>query len=202
MKRHPDRGGSHQAMVELVLAFEILSDSATRRRYDDARRDVFNQGARTAIDEDILKAKQKAQQYPRTWEEFEVWIKGDFANAQYGKSGLFPTISNSTSGCLFMIGAAVIGFIIVSKTGVKGNGLRTIMICVMFAAVGLHQLIGKSIGKSRSSNTATNVGSQGVPKPKVSINCQSCGQQLRVEISRNPVRLRCPKCKFEFDSLM
>lgn len=121
MECHPDRGGSHDRMVVVNAAWEILSDPELRLRYDAARTQATNPSAQAAATADATTARQRAEQYPRRWADFVAWLNGvagDFSDAQYGSTPLFgdvhfPTVGNSVSGCLFIVvGAALAGFFI------------------------------------------------------------------------------------------
>jgi len=72
LESHPDRGGSHQAMLEINEAFEVLRNSAMRRNYDEARRNAFNQAAQDQANADASQARQRAEEYPRNWNEFDA----------------------------------------------------------------------------------------------------------------------------------
>jgi curved DNA-binding protein CbpA len=74
MKCHPDRGGSHEQMLLINEAWKILSDPEQRQRYDAARLNTTNLHIQAAAAEDAQKAHQQAEQYPRRWAEFEVWL--------------------------------------------------------------------------------------------------------------------------------
>lgn len=122
MECHPDRGGSHEAMVRLNEAWGVLSDPDARARYDAARAAGSGLLARASADADAREARQRAATYPRRWEDFERWLDGlarDFAAAQYGSStpspigGLrFPTADGSVSGWVFIVAGALLGALV------------------------------------------------------------------------------------------
>src|SRR5262245_54078934 len=85
---HPDRGGTHEQMVLINEAWVVLSNPETRRRYDEVRSGSGNQAEREAVVRDRRSAQQQAQDYPRRWADFEVWlnkIAADFTKAKYGR---------------------------------------------------------------------------------------------------------------------
>lgn len=169
MECHPDRGGSHDRMVVVNAAWEILSDPELRLRYDAARTQATNPSAQAAATADATTARQRAEQYPRRWADFVAWLNGvagDFSDAQYGSTPLFgdvhfPTVGNSVSGCLFIVvGAALAGFFISTaladfceRNKIKGPiGLVLILGPVIggaWAGIALHQWLGSEIKKAQ-----------------------------------------------------
>lgn len=120
MDCHPDRGGSHEQMVLLNEAWEILSDPERRQRYDAVRRDTASLSVQTAAAADAQQARQQAEQYPRRWADFEAWLDGvaqDFHRAEFKRVGgwhilsSFPTAGKSVTGWLFILIGAVLGFV-------------------------------------------------------------------------------------------
>src|SRR5882757_8602642 len=109
---HPDRGGSHEAMLSINAAGAILTNPERRRRYDQARSEPANHGAQKEAARDAESARQAAGQYPQDRNEFETWLDAlakDFTDAKYGDSGRFLTVENSNSGCLFVLVGAITG---------------------------------------------------------------------------------------------
>jgi hypothetical protein len=208
MKLHPDRGGSHREMVEVILAFEILANPEKRRHYDEARRELFNQNAQSVIQADISKARQKAEEYPREWSAFDAWMHKDFTNAQYGEAwSYFQTINNSTSGAVFwIVGAILGGFIaigIMASNGMDAHsgGVRLVLLgssLGVAASLWIHKQIGNSMRKpdvpTASPNPQTNTAAAHI----MFAQCRQCGQQLRVTWFGEPLKVRCPNCRFEF----
>ena len=123
LKCHPDRGGSHEKMLEINEAFECLSNASTRSQYDYARLHQQNQDAQIKANTATARAREQAGNYPRDWASFETWldqITNDFHRAEYGQIGglkdwslPFPTAGKSITGWVFIIGGAIIGFAIV-----------------------------------------------------------------------------------------
>jgi hypothetical protein len=126
---HPDRGGSHEQMVAVLEAWEVLSDPEKRRRYDEARTLANDRVAQEAAAADTRQARQRAEQYPRRWAEMEAWLNGltaDFTRAEYGSTtvggaGSFPTIpiptaGGSATGWAFIVIGAVLGGWLLSTT--------------------------------------------------------------------------------------
>ncbi len=116
---HPDHGGTHEAMVTLNEAWSILSDPATRERYDATRKSPNNRDIYESSATDQKEAKERSANYKKNWNEFSQWldeIGKDFADAKY--SGdinefpfSFPTSQNSDSAILFIIIGFLIGLI-------------------------------------------------------------------------------------------
>lgn len=206
MECHPDRGGSHQAMLDVIEAFKILANPETRRHYEDARNESFDQNAKVVIQADIFRARQTAEEYPRSWSAFDAWMYEDFTNAEYGESwSYFQTVKNSTSGVLFWIVGAIIGgfiaFIVMAESGMNpGWGVKIILLGASLgvgAALCIHQKIADSMRKPATPNS---------PRPASSMEqitvtqCRMCKQQMRIKSFGETLRIRCPnsKCRFEF----
>jgi curved DNA-binding protein CbpA len=69
MRHHPDRGGSHETMVLVQEAWEVLSDDGRRARYDASRTAASTVASRKAAAEDTRDARRRAERYPRGWAE-------------------------------------------------------------------------------------------------------------------------------------
>jgi curved DNA-binding protein CbpA len=70
---HPDRGGSHEAMVRLVEAWRILSDPGSRARYDQLFKFRHDGWRSRKFNDDVQEARKRAQGGSRrSWEEFEA----------------------------------------------------------------------------------------------------------------------------------
>jgi curved DNA-binding protein CbpA len=79
---HPDRGGTHEEMVRVGLAWEVLSNPESRRQYDEARADPGNRAAQEAAAAPSRQARAKADQYPRRWPDFEAWLNTFARNSE------------------------------------------------------------------------------------------------------------------------
>lgn len=200
---HPDRGGSHAEMVKVNLAYEILSDSETRQRFDASREAASTERARHAAEADVKEATSKAENYPQKWADFEKWMKSfsrDFANAKYGTascSEMIPTVSGSVSGVLFIVVGGLIG--IVGAIAVATFGiyqpkawLAVIAICAHLG-VGAHQLLGKVAKKF------TPVESESATSEQEIVACEKCGQKLRLPSDATKLKVTCPTCRFQFE---
>lgn len=88
---HPDAGGSHRLMVELIAAWEVLSDPARRALYDQRRAGpvdaVTATGWEAARQDAVAAAEAKAKEYPRDWEEFARWIDAAAGEVQGSAGG-------------------------------------------------------------------------------------------------------------------
>lgn len=166
---HPDRGGSHERMLVVNEAWEILSDPDARRRYDEARAETADPSAQTAARADANQARHRAGQYPARWADFEAWLNGvagDFSEARHGSTRLFgdfyfPTVDNSLTGCLFIAIGAILGGVVISTTlagvckeaGIKGPIALVLVlgpvIAGAWAGAALHQWVGDEIKKAR-----------------------------------------------------
>ncbi len=122
MENHPDRGGTIEAMQRINFAWEILSNPDKRSRYDALRANPQDVVALASANADYAQARPQAENYPKTWNEYESWLDGvgaDFRSAKYGETELWkggfriPTVENSLSGCLFiLVGAGLAGWLI------------------------------------------------------------------------------------------
>jgi hypothetical protein len=147
---HPDHGGSHEAMLQINEAYEILSNPVSRRHYDEARANQYNQAAQQQAQADTSQARHHAEQYPRQWTDFESWLARDFTEAQYGNWGWIPTARNSGSGVLFTIIGLAGGITIAVVMAEAGNLPRGPATVMCGGALGglLGQWIHRQIGKS------------------------------------------------------
>lgn len=69
---HPDRGGDHEAMVRLVEAWKILSDSEKRSRYDQLLKSRHDGWRSRKFNADVRNARIGAEEHAaRSWAEFE-----------------------------------------------------------------------------------------------------------------------------------
>lgn len=183
MDCHPDRGGSHEQMVLLNEAWELLSDLERRRQWHVALRHVTaSLSVQTAAAADAQQARQQAEQYPRRWADFEAWldrVAQDFHRAEFKRVGgwhilsSFPTAGKSVSGWLFILIGAVLGlvfltFVLLSFVGPEffryspfnfwQNSLKRILFAtsvVMGGWVGaaVHQMITSAIKQSSEQSS-------------------------------------------------
>lgn len=208
MECHPDRGGSHAQMTLVNEAWEVLSQPELRENYDRARSHRHDAAAQHAAEDVVRQARQRAGDYPRRWEEFERWLSvvtADFTDAKYGSFRVtdrttFPTAENSFTGCLFIfIGAAVAAILAVYAIGIHAGGghfgvaIRGIFLFVSFVAGGawvgakIHKWLGTGISQL-----------QGVPNRNRVVQCDKCGQKLRVPIVQSELVVTCKSCGHRF----
>ena len=154
---HPDHGGSHQAMLEINEAYEILSDPESRRDHDAVRLHQANQQTRDRAQQDANNAKQQAEQYPRQWSDFETWLGHDFTEAEYGQWGWFPTAGKSSTGVLFILiglsAGCVVAYFLYDQQAISGKGLALIPFAGGFVGQWIHKQIGKTM---RNQNPPVN----------------------------------------------
>lgn len=214
---HPDRGGSHEKMVQLNTAFRILSHPETRRHYDELRVNRRNSSAHAVFREDVTEAARRAEEYPRNWSAFEKWFDNlteDFSKARYGstQAGLysFPTAGESKSGLSFIVTGAAIGAVVVycvvvapSRTfGIFASGRIILVGAVGGAWIGsmLHKSIGRSImqPKRRATAGTSKSGSEVAAAEKAILRCPKCDTGLRVPRMDSLVVVTCTSCKHRF----
>jgi curved DNA-binding protein CbpA len=104
-------GGSHERMIDVLAAWEILKDPASRAKYNHARTAPVDSASWKEWRTKEQQARSHAQQYPRRWADFQKWrdaVTTDFAEARYGKFEIpslmlkVPTVAGSWSGALFI----------------------------------------------------------------------------------------------------
>lgn len=71
-RSHPDMGGSHEEMLQVVEAWKILSDPNKRARYDQLRKYRHDGWRSKKFNADVQEARKRAKEYSaRSWAEFE-----------------------------------------------------------------------------------------------------------------------------------
>lgn len=216
---HPDHGGSHERMVEVNTAWEILSDPELRFRYDTARNYAATAEARNAAAYDRQTAERRAEQYPKSWPEYQHWldqVANDFSNAKYGRmkgyrGTVWPTASNSVSAIAFIVGGGGIALILslvflfpfAFKSGIM-VGLRMLVIVSPFVVcagcwVGywLHTIVGGGIRSFATEKPRDS--SAGSPRGQVVVQCPNCNQKLNLPKIAQVLAVTCPRCKYKFD---
>lgn len=116
---HPDRGGTHEQMVQVNEAWEILSNAKTRAGYDAARGNQSDSAAQERAAEQSARAQQHAQQYPRSGNAIDNWLDGllqDFAETTYEEGtvyGFGRTVPsrNSRTGSWFVFAGILCGVV-------------------------------------------------------------------------------------------
>lgn len=113
MRYHPDRGGTHEEMLRINEAWQVLSDPQLRKNYDYARSHRDNTEAQRTTSADAAAARARAESYPQNWDDFAAWIDNVFE--EYGKDnnvifGLrYPSAGKSILGWVFILGGAGAG---------------------------------------------------------------------------------------------
>lgn len=76
---HPDMGGTQDAMIALIEAWEMLSDPKRRAAYDRSRTSPTDAAAKEDVDRASEHAAEAAkaavEAYGRTWDEFRQWVR-------------------------------------------------------------------------------------------------------------------------------
>ena len=219
---HPDRGGSHEKMILLTEAWEILSDPEIRSRYDAAREAASDPEVNDLVRNDASRAKRRAEEYPRQWSEFERWLDGiiaDFNKTKFRDGtgpGLFKAVptSNTASGNLFIFVGGIIGVIllfypILEMLGPKVRGMYMAILAIgmPFALGGwIGTLIHKAVGGtlnivSPTAPDATPPPSSPPPTPPTEtkiVAFVTCGQKLRVPVMDSELLVKCKTCGNRF----
>lgn len=178
LQHHPDRGGTHEMMLRLNEAFEVLGNAARRSDYDQARAHAEDAAANARAQTATREAAGRAGDYPRNYNEFESWLDGvcaDFRNAKYGTTGKkgefgFPTVENSNSGCLFiLVGAAVAGYLwfVPFWDFTRRTGHLWIFALAAGGWVGrfIHQMFRDGLGGPTNTGPANHSADEPVPEP-------------------------------------
>lgn len=75
-RAHPDHGGSHQRMIEVLEAWEVLSDLAARREYDRHRSSATRPAAPTrAAQAARRRAERHAEACPTDSSLLDAWLE-------------------------------------------------------------------------------------------------------------------------------
>lgn len=223
---HPDRGGSHEQMVVVIEAWEVLSKPESRRRYDAARGMPKSPMVQEAADADANQARQRAEQYPRQWADFEVWLNkaaSDFTGAKYGSApidlGIFyfrvPTVEKSVSGILFLVVGGIVSGVLLCPLiyhlmkDDSGKALRHDprgLICLGLPILGgvwagalLHQWIRNAIRTaSKQAGRQGESNSSSEEGEVIIIACSKCSQKLRVPSVSSELLVTCGSCQHKF----
>jgi hypothetical protein len=113
LRAHPDRGGTHEWMIAVAAAWEVLSNPALRAAYNQARHQAADTRAAQEWHEAEREARARAEAYPRSWAEFDAWLNHATAEVQAYPLGRF------LAGMVAGLGVgAVIGTFVGSVMGV------------------------------------------------------------------------------------
>ena len=212
LKCHPDRGGSHEQMLAINEAYEVLTNPSLRQQYDYARAHRSDRSAQDHAAAASSQARERAADYPREWAAFEAWINritADFKNAEYSQtkgggplsSPPLPTAGSSITGWLFIIGGGTAGFIFWSTVILSLGIWAYLKIFLMMGCVSGGAWLGRFLhegiaGSIRKPNSASPSGST-VPVLGI-IHCPQCSQKLRLPSITQSIRVTCPSCKHVF----
>ncbi|MCI0360149.1 MAG: J domain-containing protein [Planctomycetaceae bacterium] len=217
---HPDCGGSHERMVLVNEAWTILSEPATRARYDQARQQRASTLARQAAASDAAVARKQAASYPKRGSELESWLKvvaADFSRASFGRleAGMgttWPTATNSLSAQVFLWGGGILAALLLLLVALwegipPGMDITRILAALTFAACGgswlgylLHRLIGHCVQPpQRRPYRPLPPLDFGTMEDSVVIRCPRCPQGLKLPKVVQPLAVTCPNCRCAFD---
>ena len=202
MKCHPDHGGSHEAMLEINEAFEVLRDPELRREYDYARANQDDAAAQEAAARTSGEAREEAENYPREWDAFEVWlnsITADFHRAEYGHKGVWPTVEKSVTGWIFIAAGVYLGYYVITTMGFYGHVMPIIWLAGggWFGQI-VHRIIkglmATAPSPQRKYSSAQPPPLKSAPNAKTIVVCPNCSQQLRVPKVEGQMRVTCTAC--------
>jgi hypothetical protein len=205
-------------MVSLNEAWSILSDPATRARYDESRQRPTSLAVRQAFEQDQQQARVQAEQYPRGWGEFERWLDEftqDAHAAQFGmQEGImgipFPVVSDSRSAAILIgTGAAIGAGLSIGLTWYIGrtNLFFHLTAAAIIATGGgwfgyyLHDLLCRLMPRRAacSPNSTSARASATEATISVVVSCRRCGQRLRFPRLQDSLQATCPRCKEQFE---
>lgn len=125
--RNRDRPASHARMIELIAAWEILSDPDKRAHYDAARRQPTHNQSQVVARYEAQAAETKAASYPASWRDFEEWQKEVFTEITKTKNATpkFMFQFASFMVATFLIHAPVSEYV---KTNIPDGSLGAVLI--------------------------------------------------------------------------
>lgn len=213
-RAHPDRGGSHERMVLVNEAWEILSNPEMRRAYDEHRGHVRSEQP-DDFEETRRTAHRKATDYPRDWTTFEKWLNGlaeDFKGAKFhsreAMNMSWPNAKDSLSGWLFIIVGGISGLYIADyllplpKATGKVSPLHlmfaAIPVCIgAWGGAAAHMALGYVLRELPNWMGAIDE----IKRPELKtavVVCTECGQKLRVPVLDDELIVTCTKCRCRF----
>lgn len=72
---HPDAGGTHEQMLRLLAAWQVLSDPSRRAAYDSSRASPDDEAARKQWDTVSEEVEREAQSYPSDPNRVADWVE-------------------------------------------------------------------------------------------------------------------------------
>jgi DnaJ domain len=223
LEKHPDRGGSHHAMVLVNEAWFVLRDAEQRAAYDSERSGSSSSWNSEEVRQAAYKAHDQAQHYPKSADHLDQWfdrIAKDFASAKYGQTEgsdwfmpSYPTVTGSRSATFFIVIGGFIGFVvgILGCLAIYAADLRTLgessskvhRFVVFKLSVSLLTAGGAWLGRLAHQRVAQAVTSH--PRPqhpetlKRTIHCCCCNQKLLIPNDVHRITVTCQKCNTRFD---
>jgi curved DNA-binding protein CbpA len=147
MEYHPDRGGSHEKMVELSEAVEVLADPEKRALYDRVRGAGSNEMVLARWRKAEADATSRARSYPENPADFSAWLDAIAADVQKTTGGRILT--GLAAGLVFggVIGFAVAWYMGINAVVGAGVGCVAGAIGGAFAAASNESLgAGRNVG--------------------------------------------------------
>lgn len=213
---HPDRGGTHEHMVLVNEAWQILSDPGMRQRYDEARKHGHDSTAENAAAADAQEARHNAENNPVTWETVDDFLK-DFTNTTYGSqpddNGWFWPTASSASGWGFITAGVMIGLFVPVYLFQAWLNSRWVLAWVIgvwisifagaWTGITTHRILAAVLhwanGQKRAAahHQETHSSESAPPQFRI-IPCNSCLQKLRVPVMMESLFVRCSRCGHSF----
>ena len=139
---HPDAGGSHQRMIELIAAWEVLGDPTRRKLYDQQRATPDDAEVASQWAEAREQAVAAAERYPRDWAEFTTWLDEVAGQVQASHAGRLA--SAAVAGLLV---GGLLGSVVGSWTGL-GSAAGAVTGLVVGSVGGVWAAVSQSAGAS------------------------------------------------------
>jgi len=165
-------------MLQVIEAFQILSDTESRRNYDEARRYQSDQYAQSLMQYDISKARQKAEEYPRDWNHFEAWSNALTNMGMALAKGTAAVLGRYIAGFVL----CVIGCIVASALGMPDSGNNGAYACIgLFTVLFVGLVIWALRHPAAGPKPAQTPMAAEYVSEKLMVRCNACCQQLQVD---------------------
>lgn len=219
---HPDRGGSHDAMVLVNEAWFVLSDAVRRAEYDAVRNNSSSASTHN-WETHTEEVRSKARGFATDWTTFSNWMDSaleDVSKATYQQSGWLPDIRHSSTGkTAIAIGGVIGAFVAMSMDsmmqyrdalltwmageqphwpwGKEFNLLKVVLYPIALPLVGAW--VGYCIHWLINQYVVRSIRSKGLREKSRVVACPKCDQQLRIPHHDHTLTVTCQACGIKVD---